>query len=163
VRTAESGGVKFDRVFPAGGVPGIASQQGYTNVPFSRTEFTAESITAYFNLDLATLRGYGLGEAAERMLITLALWKVRHFLDSGLRLRTACDLDCLCLKVTRPNGFEVPASKDLDRSVREAITACAQAGLFADPPVTRLVWKVPKKAAARKGEAEDAEGEPEEE
>jgi CRISPR-associated protein Csb1 len=160
VRTAESGGVKLDRVFPAGGVPGIASQQGYTNVPFSRTEFTADSITAYFNLDLATLRGYGLGEVAERMLVTLSLWKIRRFLDSGLRLRTACDLDCLNLKVTRPDGFEVPVSKDLDGAVRDAIAACGQAGLFADPPVTRITWKAPKKAAARKG---DAEGEPEEE
>jgi CRISPR-associated protein Csb1 len=164
VRTAESGGVKFDRVFPAGGVAGVTSQQGYINVPFSRTEFTAESITACFNLDFATLRGYGLGEAAERMLITLALWKIQRFLHAGLRLRTACDFDCLGLKVTRPqSGFQRPALKDLDQAIRQEIKACSKAGLFADPPVTRITWKAPKKAASKKGGAEDEKSEPEEE
>jgi len=144
VRAAESGGVKFDRVIPAKGVAGVTSEQGYTNVTFPRTEFTAESITAYFNLDLTGLRGYGLGEAAERMLITLALWKIRRFLETGLRLRTACDLDCVGLTVTRPEGFEVPPLADLDAAVSKTIAACAQAGMFADPPVTRITWKTPK-------------------
>ena len=163
VRTAESGGVKFDRVFPAGGVAGVTSQQGYVNVPFSRTEFTAERITAYFNLDLAALRGYGLGEAAERMLITLALWKIRHFLETGLRLRTACDLDCVGLTVTRPEGFEVPPLADLDAAVSKTIAACAQAGLFADPPITHITWKAPKKPAEKKDAEEGAQEELEEE
>ena len=158
VRTASSGGVKNDAVNPSGD-----TSKGFGNVPFARTEFTAASITAYFNLDLATLRGYGLGEAAERMLVTLALWKIRRFLETGLRLRTACDLELTDgLKVTRPEGFEVPTFGDLDKAIREEIKACAQAGLFADPPVTRITWKAPKKAAARKGGAEDAESEPEE-
>lgn len=52
VRVAESGGVKNDRVDPSGD-----SGQGFANVPFHRTEFVADSITAYFNLDLALLRG----------------------------------------------------------------------------------------------------------
>jgi CRISPR-associated protein Csb1 len=46
-RPAESGGVKFDRVFPeADRDRGISADGGFTNVPFPRTEFVAEAITA---------------------------------------------------------------------------------------------------------------------
>src|SRR5207245_2038002 len=55
---AVSGGVKFDRVDPTGN-----AKEGYGNVPFHRMEFTARRVTAYFSLDLATLRGYDLKEA----------------------------------------------------------------------------------------------------
>jgi len=88
VGIAESGGVKNDRVNPSGD-----TKQGFGNVPFHRTEFTAKEIKAYFNLDLALLRGYGLGDDATNLLIALALYKVRRFLSTGLRLRTACDLE----------------------------------------------------------------------
>ena len=64
-------------------VRSVGAAEGFGNVPFHRTEYTAKRITAYFNLDLAQLRAYGLGESAERFLITLALWKVRKFLETG--------------------------------------------------------------------------------
>ena len=145
-KPADSGGVKNDRVTPsresarAIGVGG--SDEGFTNVPFHRTEYTAKSITAYFNLDLAQIRAYGLGESAEHFLITLALWKVRKFLDTGLRLRTACDLDVLDgLKVTRPVGFDIPSASELEANLPGLIEACASDGLFADPPVTQLTFQ----------------------
>lgn len=62
VRVAETGGVKNDRVDPSGD-----TKQGFGNVPFHRTEFTAEEIKAFFNLDLALLRGYRLGDDASRL------------------------------------------------------------------------------------------------
>jgi CRISPR-associated protein Csb1 len=74
VRPTESGGVKNDQVNPSGD-----TRQGFGNVPFHRTEFVAEDITAYFNLDLALLRGYGLPEEAVNLLIALALFKVQSF------------------------------------------------------------------------------------
>ncbi len=144
---ADSGGVKNDRIAPS---PGslrqigleVSAAEGYGNVPFHRTEYTAELITAYFNLDLAQIRAYGLGESAERFLVTLALWKVRKFLETGLRLRTACDLDvCGGLNVTRPQGFDVPLTSDLTASLPRLIEACASEGLFADPPVTQLTFE----------------------
>ena len=96
------------------------------------------------------------------MLITLALWKIRRFLDTGLRLRTACDLELAeGLKVTRPKGFEMPSLADLDNAIREEINACVQAGLFADPPVTKITWRAPK-TQARKKEGAEEEAEPEE-
>lgn len=145
VKTADSGGVKNDRVAPSptalreiGITAGAA--EGYGNVPFHRTEYTAESITAYFNLDLAQIRAYRLGENAERFLVTLALWKVRKFLDTGLRLRTACDLDLAGdLEVTRPKeGFTIPPTAELEAELPTLITACKK--LFADPPVTELTF-----------------------
>ncbi len=148
VKAADSGGVKNDRVAPAPsslreiGLT-VSATEGYGNVPFHRIEYTAESITAYFNLDLAQIRAYGLGENAERFLVTLALWKVRKFLDTGLRLRTACDLDVVGdLEVTRPkDGFAVPTISELEADLPVLIEACAADGLFADPPVTSLTFQ----------------------
>jgi CRISPR-associated protein Csb1 len=157
-RVAESGGVKNDRVNPSG-----ETSQGFGNVPFHRTEFTADKITAYFNLDLALLRGYGLGQDATDLLIALSLLKVQRFLGSGLRLRTACDLEAtdtgLC--VTRPEGFAVPPLEALERLLKEKIAACTSAGLFASPPVTEIEW-MPKKQAKPKKEESEAETEEEE-
>ena len=134
---ADSGGVKNDPVDPSGD-----TSRGFGNVPFHRTEYSAERITAYFNLDLAQIRAYGLGESAEQFLVTLALWKVRKFLDTGLRLRTACDFDAEGdLEVTRPGGFTVPATMALEADLPSLIEACASLGLFADPPVTRLTFQ----------------------
>ena len=147
VKSADSGGVKNDQVAQnprgLGFNQGEGARLGYGNVPFHRTEYTAESITAYFNLDLAQIKAYRLGENAERFLTTLALWKVRKFLDTGLRLRTACDLDLTGnLEVTRPvNEFIVPPTTELEADLPALIQACAADGLFADPPITELTFQ----------------------
>lgn len=144
---ADSGGVKNDRVAPAPSALkevglSVGAAEGFGNVPFHRTEYTAKLITAFFSIDLAQLRAYGLGEDAERFLITLALWKVRKFLETGLRLRTACDLDMEGeLAVTRPkDDFSVPSTAELEADLPTLIAACASEGLFANPPVTRLTF-----------------------
>ena len=146
VSVADSGGVKNDRVAPAPsslreiGLT-VGAAEGYGNVPFHRTEYTAERIVAYFNLDLAQIRAYGLGENAERFLIMLALWKIRKFLDTGLRLRTACDLVVEGdLEVKRPDGFSIPLESELDATLPALIRACADEGLFVDPPITQLTF-----------------------
>jgi len=145
VHEAESGGVKNDRVNPGTGDEGQTAKEGFGNVPYHRTEFTAERITAYFNLDLSLLRGYRLGEDATDVLIALALFKIRRFLATGLRLRTACDLDAVeGLQATRPEGFGVPDEDTLAEAIGKKIAACKKAKLFAEPPVTVVEWK-PKK------------------
>lgn len=150
VMPVESGGVKFDRVFPeADRARGIRAEQGFTNVPFARTEFTAERITAFFNLDNALVRSYGLPPEGERLVRALALWKVRRLLDGRLRLRTACDLACHVLRVTRPSGATLPSSDELNREIRNAIEACRRGGHFAVPPVTEFRTYVPERS--RKG------------
>lgn len=146
VEEVHSGGVKNSPVDPKGNlqVEGATFDKGvYSNVPYQRVEFTAATITAYFNIDLALIRGYRLGEAAERLLIGMALYKIRRFFDAHLRLRTACDFE-LARKVSAKNqsDFELASSADLLQTVKAAIVECRAAGLFAEPPVTELVTKV---------------------
>ncbi len=143
VQDAASGGVKNDHVNPGKDTAaGLDASSGFGNVPFHRAEFTARQIVAYFNLDLAQLRGYGLGDSAETFLTALALFKIRRFLKSGLRLRTACDLDVEGeLTVTRPeNGFAVPDDTALAGVITKSLSACKEAKLFADDPVTTVVY-----------------------
>lgn len=138
VAPAESGGAKIDHVNPQGD-----TNRGFGNVIYHRTEFTAKRICAFFNLDLALLRSYGLPAQAENLLIALALFKIRRFLSTGLRLRTACDLEVIGdLKVTRPqNGFAVPSENDLRAECQRLIEECRKARLFAEPPVTEVRWQ----------------------
>lgn len=138
VTVAPSGGVKVDRVQPATGedTPYGKAAEGYGNVPYHRDEYTGE-MTAYFNLDLAQIRGYGLGSAAENLLIGLALFKVQKLLRDGLRLRTACDLEPTALRITRPRtGFELPSLGQLTESLPELVRAASSA--FAQPAVTEV-------------------------
>lgn len=124
VQVAASGGVKKDHVDPQGD-----TKRGFGHVPFARDEYTAGRVAAYFNLDLAQIRGYGLGADVERLLVTLALFKIASFLERGLRLRTACDLEVDPgdpLRATRPEGFAMPSLDELTEALPAAVTACAQ-------------------------------------
>ncbi len=149
-----SGGVKNSPVDPTGQTQVAdqkASEKGvYSNVPYARVEYVAEKITAYFNLDLALIRGYRLGDDAANLLVCLSLLKVRRFLDTSLRLRTACDFKVQSVLSTAPQGFELPSEDTLLKAVQEGIKKCAP--LFASPAVTRLKTKVKvEKAAAAEG------------
>ncbi|TAM58200.1 type I-U CRISPR-associated protein Cas7 [bacterium] len=145
VHAAESGGVKNDRVDPVGRAKGGADK-GFGNVPYARTEYTAEKIVAYFSIDLALLRSYGLGESAENLLTAMALWKIQQFLESGGRLRTACDFEVDGQpRVTRPNGFTLPSLQQLEGVIASEITNCREAGLFAQPAKTAVTFDVKAK------------------
>lgn len=134
VVVASSGGVKNDSVNPSGD-----TSSGFGNVPFARDEFVAEKIVAYFNLDLAQIRAFGLGKAAEKFLIGFALFKIQKFLAEGLRLRTACDLDSMPLNVKRPSGFALPSLAEISGDLPTLIKAVADESKFATP--TEIVWK----------------------
>lgn len=141
VREAQSGGVKNDHVRPGGGGDGQSSKEGFGNVPFARSEFSAPRITAYFNLDLAQIRGYGLGNSANALLIALALFKIRAFLTEGLRLRTACDLACESILVTQPPGFTLPSRDELDAALPDLIRRAAREHDWPDNRVTTVTWE----------------------
>jgi CRISPR-associated protein Csb1 len=150
-RIAPSGGVKFDRVQPEtketdGTTSYGKAAEGYGNVPFHRDEYTAKCIVAYFSLDLALLRGYGLGNPAERMLVALSLFKIRRFLLEGLRLRTACDLRLKELSVEQPQGWDLPELDALEKELAEAIGAAAFH--FEKPSPFEVTWQ--KKPAKKK-------------
>ncbi len=127
VSVAASGGVKNDHVNPSGD-----AKSGFGNVPFSRDEFVAEKIEMFVNLDLAQIRGYGLGEKVEQLLTLLALFKVRKLIDGDLRLRTACDLEPESREITasKPEGFVLPSLESLTQALRN---------LLADDSVKKLM------------------------
>jgi len=135
-KVAASGGVKNDSVNPKGD-----TAAGFGNVPFARNEYVSPRIIAYFNLDTAQLRALGLGRSVEQLLIALALFKIRRFLDIGLRFRTACDFALTGEPiVTRPTGFTLPTLEQLQKTLPSLIDAVAAEGRFADPRVTVVTY-----------------------
>ena len=101
------------------------ASSGMGSIPFARVEYTAEKITAYFNIDLAQLQNYGLGSDKTELLKILSLWKIRKFLESPFRPRTACDLILDGDVEITPNNFEIPSSSELDSSLRVLIDKCS--------------------------------------
>ena len=134
VTIAASGGVKNDAVDPSGD-----TAKGFGNVPFHRDEYCG-SITAFFNLDLALIRGFGLGDDVTNLLIAIALFKIQRLLRDGLRLRTACDLEIVGdLVVQRPKDFTVPSLDELEKALPDLIKKAA--GSFAKPVTTDLIFE----------------------
>ena len=136
---ALSGGVKNDHVDPSG-----ETKSGFGNVPFSRQEFTSTNIIAYFSVDLAQLRGYGLSDDATNLLIVLCLFKIRLLLDGDLRLRTACDFEVegqpTC---TSEPSFELPSSDVLATEAKKLIVKLGDqlGGADAENGITQTVYK----------------------
>jgi CRISPR-associated protein Csb1 len=134
VNAAASGGVKNDTLDPSGD-----AAKGFGNVPFHREEFTGH-ITAYFVLDLALIRGFGLGDAVTNLLTVLSLYKIQRFLAEGLRLRTACDLEVLGdLKLKRPGSFTLPTLSEIEAALPGLITAVQ--GHLAQPAKTIVTFE----------------------
>lgn len=150
VSVAASGGVKRDDVSPSGD-----AKSGFGHVPFHRDEFSGP-VVAYFNLDLAQIRGYGFDPEVERLLIGLALYKIRAVLHEGLRFRTACDLEVAGddeqIVASRPAGFVLPTLAELEKALPEWIRAAA--GQFASPAITPVVYEANEKAKKASKEEE---------
>lgn len=174
VNVAASGGVKVDRVQPSSNekdpdtgekVPPKygKADEGYGNVPYQRDEYTG-TITAYFNLDLSLIAGFQLPEPAPELLVVLALFKIQRFLATGLRLRTACDLELADggLRVKRPaDNFTWPEPEAVNARLGELLKAEKCAALFADPRVTKVTYVkgAAKKSKAKKAKADGATNE----
>ncbi len=135
-KVAASGGVKNDSVNPKGN-----TARGFGNAIFARDEWVAENITAYFNLDLRQIRAFGLGNDVERLLIMLALFKIRKFLAEGLRLRTACDLGVSGITVTRPDAFDLPALDEFESELPGLVKAVGSKGLFGESRVLTVKYE----------------------
>ena len=173
VSVAASGGVKVDRVQPSSNerdpetgekIPpkyGKANE-GYGNVPYQRDEYTGQ-ITAFFNLDLSLIAAFQLAPSARELLVLLAVFKIQRFLETGLRLRTACDLELQPdgLRVKRPTAtFKWPDAAAVERRLTELLTEPECAELFADPRVTTVTYAKGSGKKRSKGKAgeSDAQG-----
>lgn len=149
VREVLSGGVKRDPVRHSSSEGG-GSTEGYGSVPFYRTEFVAETIQATFVLDLAQLRSYGLPDPAGEILETVARWQIAKLLETGLRLRTACDLVPISSEIRDTAGVLLPSSTELATKLRELIEAGGPEGLFGEGGPLDVYWTAP---ASKKGSA----------
>ena len=152
VKPADSGGTKFDHIFPATDEKyGITSKDGFVNVPYPVTRFSAESITAYFNVDLNQIRGYGLGVDAEQLLTHLSLYKLARLLESDWDLRSNCKFAVKSFGLTRPvDGFEFPSAKEIAAALPNLIGKVRTRGDFGGEgdPVRRVRWSKKKEKFA---------------
>lgn len=144
VRRAESGGVKRDHVSHTQEASGSDATEGYGSVPFARTEWTARTITASFNLDLAQLRSYGLPAPAEQLLENVAKLEIATLLAEPLRLRTNCDFEILDDRLVSRGGDALETVDALGERVRSLASTCRAEGLFID--TLGLTWVRGKKS-----------------
>jgi CRISPR-associated protein Csb1 len=128
VSPAVSGGVKRDIVINE--AKDGATSEGYGTVPHHRVEYTASTITAYFTIDHAQFRSYGLSEPATALLEALADFEIATLLDQGLRLRTRCDLTVREVHGERPDQAEAA-----QRIAKFAADCADELG-----PVTEVTW-----------------------
>lgn len=154
IQRVQTGGVKNDRVQATKDEDaGQTASTGFGNVPFHRTDFVAEKIIAYFNLDLDQVRSYRLGKDVEGLLFALSVLKIQRFLARGLRLRTACDLESVGVKVR--GGGQLPSLDDAEKALPDLVAKVAKAEVFASPAITTTRFtvgaaKTPKGAGKRK-------------
>jgi len=128
VLPAVSGGVKRDVVINQ--AKDGATAEGYGTVPHHRVEYTAGQITAYFTVDHAQFRSYGLSGPATALLEALADFEIATLLSQGLRLRTRCDL------AVREVRGELPDAAEAAQRIAKFAADCAdELG-----PVTEVVW-----------------------
>ena len=105
-------------------------------VPHHRVEYTAREITAFFTVDHAQFRAYGLSEPATALLAALIDFEIGTLLRGGLRLRTACDL-----RVVGATEGEIPDPVEAARRIGKLIPDCAdELG-----EVTTVTWSKGKK------------------
>ncbi len=142
VKPAVSGGVKRDVVINE--AKGRATAEGYGTVPHHRVEYTADTITAYFTVDHAQLRSYGLSEPATALLEALADFEIATLLDRGMRLRTRCDLVVREVRGERPDAQEAAS-----RVAKFAADVAAELGPAAER-VTEVEWSESARAAKAK-------------
>ncbi len=134
ITEAHNGGVKLDHVDPKGD-----TKTGFGHIPFYREEFTG-NITAYFNLDLAQIRGYGFESNVNDLLIALSLYKIQKVLKDGLRFRTSCDLKMKSLPIIKkPDNFTLQSLEEIERDLPDLIKQAKS--YFSDPSTTTVTYK----------------------
>ena len=107
------------------------------------------------------IRGYGLGDAIERLLILLSLYKLRALTDEGMRLRTACDLHVEepVIKARLPRGWLLPELDDLKKDMKSAISDCKEQMVVKEVTFDDELkkGKAPDDAASDEGSGDPAE------
>lgn len=148
-RAAEYGGVKRDHVTTSvrssdedgGGddEAGGDASSGMGSIPYHRVDYTAK-IKAYFSVDLALIGSYNLGTSEGQLIEALALWKIRMFLDSAYRPRTACDLAVVPGSIKTDPVSALPDAGEIAERLGRLIGECRDS-LGGDDAVTTVQYK----------------------
>jgi hypothetical protein len=122
-------GVKFDRLGKTTSGQPI----------FSVDEETAREIRATFIIDLALLRSYGRGDNGlndkqKKLLLDLALWKIKQLLARPFRYRTQCFLGCERVRIETELGVleETPPNSEPKQGGEPGKNAAEQVDNAAD-------------------------------
>lgn len=163
-----SSGVKFDRLGKT-----LSGQP-----IFAVDEETAHEIRATFIFDLALLRSYGrkekgLQDNQKKLLLGLALWKIKQLLRLPFRFRTLCYLQCedIVLSYDGSTAEQTTNAEQKDDSnkkslpnfppiyneldIKKLITDCK----FSESPITSVYYPITelfKSGKEDKQEADDA-------
>lgn len=151
VKPAHLGGVKRDHVRHGISDTG-GSAEGYGTIPYHRTEWTARTIRGSFNIDLAQIRSYGLGDDGTALLVAMARWEIASLFSEPLRLRTACDLSVESDAILDHSGEPLPSPDSLANQVRSGIAACAHLLGSGEPIVVK--WRATKKGKQKQSDAD---------
>ncbi|MCL5446684.1 MAG: type I-U CRISPR-associated RAMP protein Csb1/Cas7u [Actinobacteria bacterium] len=138
-----TGGVKRDEVRHSVSEGAGGAGEGYGSIPFHRTEYVARDIQASFVIDHDQLVAYGLGDAATKLLATLARWEIRSLLDGGFRPRTACDL-----VPVDASAISLPTLDELTDNIRALIGECSD--LVGEGKEIAVKWS--RKAASKRAQ-----------
>ncbi|HLK13985.1 MAG TPA: type I-U CRISPR-associated RAMP protein Csb1/Cas7u [Fimbriimonadaceae bacterium] len=141
-QTANSGGVKRERIMDQAESGSTDAESGFGSVPFPRTDFTSPEIKAYFSFDLQLLRTCALGSRTEQeqdgrirrvpasqvltqphnqsnftdeeaFLILWALYKIKRFLTGSMALRSGCTFKEGSLSCQEPSSFSLPTFEEI--------------------------------------------------
>lgn len=109
---------------------GKSAVEGYGSVIGAKRRLVAREIVASFVVDVALLDSYfprgddGAPDPRTAFLTDWALYKIRRFLDHGLKLRSECDLLATDVRgATYPGAgtFELPSELELAERVRDHV------------------------------------------
>lgn len=152
VGVVQSGGVKNDRVAASTDKDSTqTAKEGFGNVPFHRSEFVADKICAFFNIDLNQIRSYRLGNEVNELLYALSIFKIHKFLESGLRLRTACDLGVVSIAIKSQNLAALPSLASLEEALPRLIQAAAAKAKFETTTTAFVIAEKAPKLEKTKG------------
>lgn len=160
-------GVKFDRLGKT-----LSGQP-----IFAVDEETAREIRATFILDLALLRSYGrdengLNDDQKKLLLGLALWKIKSLLAQPFRFRSQCHLRCTGVVLSSDSLAEETSNQQVlpallsNLSIADLIAACQFNGETSTKVYypADVLFKVGKETeATAEGEASDNNEAPPEE
>ncbi len=126
-------GVKFDRLGKT-----LSGQP-----IFAVDEETANEIRATFIFDLALLRSYGrngngLSDDQKKLLLGLALWKIKRLLAQPFRFRSQCHLKCTGVGITTDGDSQKTSSEQQRAGEAASEQNAEQSGTLLPPLIGDL-------------------------